>query len=420
VTLPLAYLAAAAAAFVIALTGLPWLAPELAGHYYHPRVLALTHTVTLGWITMSILGASYQLIPVVLERSLWSEGLARWQLGVLLVGVTGMVVHFWIGTWAGLACAAALVGLGVSMHLINVAASLRRFERWTFTARLVALGQVGLALTVLFGTALAVNHVWPILPGELFPTLHAHVHLALAWWIAPMLMGVSARVFPMFLLSPEPRGWPGPLQLYGLLIGAPVLAMGLMAMPALIAPGALALATAAAGHVAWVIAMARGRKRPALDWGLRFILTAIGFLPLGTALGLALALDLASGPRIALAYTVLLLGGWVSLSIVGMMLKIVPFLVWYRVYSPLVGRRPVPVLAELGWPAAEGVAWALLTAGFLFLAGAAAAGNASWIAASGAALALGSLSFAAALGRVLSHLAAPAPVLATSAGTITR
>jgi hypothetical protein len=172
--------------------------------------------------------------------------------------------------------------------------------------------------------------------------------------------------------------------------------------------------------VAWVIVMARGRKRPSLDWGLRFILTAIGFLPLGTALGLALALDLVSGPRIALAYAILLLGGWVSLSIVGMMLKIVPFLVWYRVYSQLVGRRPVPVLAELGWPAAEGLAWALLTAGFLSLTGAMAAGNASWIAASGAMLALGSLSFAAALGRVLSHLAVPAPVLATSAGTITR
>ncbi len=419
-TLPLTYLVSAATAFVVALTALPWLAPELAGHYYHPRVLALTHTVTLGWITMSILGASYQLIPVVLELPLWSERLARWQLGVLLVGVTGMVAHFWIGSWAGLACAAALMGLAVSMHFINVAASLRRVDRWTFTACLVALGQVGLAITVLFGTALAMNHVWPFLPGELFPTLHAHVHLALAWWIAPMLIGVSARVFPMFLLSPEPQGWPGPVQLYGLLLGAPVLVVGLVAAPALVAPGALALAAAAAGHVVWVIAMARGRRRAGLDWGLRFILTASGFLPLGTALGLALALDLMSGPRIALAYAVLLLGGWVSLSIVGMMLKIVPFLVWYRVYSPLVGRRPVPVLAELGWPAAEGMAWALLTAGFLSLAGAAAAENASWIAASGAILALGSLSFAATLGRVLSHLTAPAPGLAPSAGAITR
>ena len=90
-TLPLSYLGAAAVAFVVAAVALPWLASELSGHYYQPRVLALTHTVTLGWITMSILGASYQLIPMVLERPLWSERLARWQLGVLLVGLAGMI-----------------------------------------------------------------------------------------------------------------------------------------------------------------------------------------------------------------------------------------------------------------------------------------------------------------------------------------
>jgi hypothetical protein len=402
--LPLSYLGAAAAAFVAATAALPWLAPELSGHYYHPRVLALTHTVTLGWITMSILGASYLLLPMALERPLWSERLARWQLGVLLVGVTGIIAHFWIGTWPALAGAAALVGLGAGMHVVNVAVSLRGFDRWTFTARLVVLGHVGLTLTVLFGLALALNHLWPFLPGALFPTLHAHVHLALAWWIAPMLMGVSARVYPMFLLAPEPRGWPGGMQLWGLAVGAPVLVTGLMGAPGLVAPGALGLAAAAAGHVVWVISMARGRKRPGLDWGLRFVLTAAGFLPLGAALGLALAFDLLSGPRVTLAYAVLLLGGWASLSVVGMMLKIVPFLIWYRVYSPHVGRAQVPTLASLGWPAAEALAWALLTGGILCLAAAAAAGSATFISASGAVLALGALAFAASLGRVLLHL----------------
>ncbi len=263
--LPLSYLGAAAAAWLAAMAALPWLAPELSGHYYHPRVLALTHTVTLGWITMSILGASYQLIPIVLERPLWSERLARWQLGVLLIGVSGMIAHFWIGTWPALAGAAALVGLGAGMHVVNVALSLRDFGRWTFTARLVVLGHVGLSLTIFFGFALALNHLWPFLPGEFFPTLHAHVHLALAWWIAPMLMGVSARVYPMFLLAPEPRGWPGRIQLWGLAVGAPVLVTGLLAARGLIAPGAAALAAAAAGHVVWVVSMARGRKRPRLD-----------------------------------------------------------------------------------------------------------------------------------------------------------
>lgn len=418
--LPLAYLGAAAVAFVAAMVALPWLAPELSGHYYHPRVLALTHAVTLGWITMSILGASYQLIPIVLGRPLWSERLARWQLGVLLIGVTGMIAHFWIGTWPALAGAAALAGLGAGMHVVNVVLSLRGFDRWSFTARLVVLGHVGLALTVVFGFVLALNHLRPLLPGAFFPTLHAHVHLALAWWIAPMLMGVSARVYPMFLLAPEPRGWPGGWQLWGLAVGAPVLMTGLMAAPELIAPGAAALAAAVAGHVAWVISMARGRKRPGLDWGLRFALTAAGFLPLGTVLGLALAFDLLSGPRVALAYAVLVLGGWASLSVVGMMLKIVPFLVWYRVYSPQVGRAPVPTLAALGWPAAEAVAWALLTAGILGLALAAALGRVGFIALSAAVLAAGALAFAASLGHALLHLVGPASCRATKAEALAR
>src|SRR5262249_23677829 len=59
--IPLGYLTCAAAAFLAAAAGIVWLAPDLAGHYYHPRVLALTHTVTLGWITIAIMGASYQL-----------------------------------------------------------------------------------------------------------------------------------------------------------------------------------------------------------------------------------------------------------------------------------------------------------------------------------------------------------------------
>jgi cbb3-type cytochrome oxidase subunit 1 len=85
---PLTYLVCAAVAFLAAAQGVAWLAPEPAGHYYHPRVLALTHTVTLGWVTLAIMGASYQLIPIVLEREIWSERLARWQLAVLVVAVT--------------------------------------------------------------------------------------------------------------------------------------------------------------------------------------------------------------------------------------------------------------------------------------------------------------------------------------------
>ena len=405
---PLAYLVCAAVAFLAAALGVAWLGPELAGHYYHPRLLALTHTVTLGWVTLAIMGASYQLIPIVLERPIWSERLARWQLAVLAVAVTGMVAHFYLGTWPGLAAAAGLLAVGIALHLGNVGMSLRGFTRWTFTARLVVLAYGGLALTTLFGLALAGNRVWPFLPGELFPTLHAHVQLALLGWVAPMILAVAARVYPMFFLAPAPRRWHSALQFWGLAAGVPAVVLGLLGVPGLLVAGTLAVAAAAGAHGAWMSEMASRRRRPGLDWGLRFVLTAAAFLLPAAVLGVALAANRLSGPRAAIAYAVVTLGGWVSLTIAGMMLKIVPFLVWYRAYSPRAGREPVPTLAQISWPRAEGLAYGLLTGGVALLAVSVLSGEAAWIRAAGAVLALGALAFAAALGRVLGCLHAGA------------
>jgi len=417
VTLPLAYLAMAATAFVLAALALPGLGVALAGHYYHPRLLALTHVVTLGWITLAIMGASYQLIPVVIERPLFSERLARWQLPGLAAGILGMVSHFWIGRWDGLTWAAALVGAGVLTHVINVALSVRRLARWSFTARGVALALGGLVLTVAFGVTLAITHGSRVFPGGLLGAVHAHFHLALLGWIAPMIVAVAARVYPMFLLAPEPGGWGASIQLGGLGLGVPAVTAGLaLGQPALVVPGAVAVVVALGVHVRWVSGFARRRKRPTLDWGLRFVLTGTACLVLSGVLGLALALGVGSGPRAALAYAVLALGGWVSLTIVGMMLKIVPFLAWYRVYAPRAGREPVPTLAQLSWPAAERLAYGLLTVGTLALAATVAAGEPAAIAVAGTIVCIGALVFAAALGRTLWHLrlcgaGRPAPAL---------
>jgi hypothetical protein len=401
---PLGYLVCAAVAFLAATMGTVWLAPELAGHYYHPRLLALTHTVTLGWTTLAIMGASYQLIPIVLERPIWSERVARWQLAILTVAVTGMVVHFYLGTWPGLAAAAALLAVGIALHLLNVGLSLRGFTRWTLTARLVMLGYSGLALTTLFGVALAINHLRPFLPGDFFPILHAHVHLAVLGWIMPMIFGVAARIYPMFFLAPAPRRWSSLLQLWGLALGVPSVVAGLLGAHGLLGFGAPTVAAAVLGHVAWMLGMVRVRRRPGLDWGLRFTLTATVFLLPATLLGVALAAERLSGPRAALAYAVTGLGGWISLTIVGMMLKIVPFLVWYRTYAPRAGREPVPTVAQLSSPRLEGLAYVLMTSGVLLLAAAVSIGDVAWIRTAAAGLALGTLVFALALAHILAHL----------------
>jgi hypothetical protein len=416
--LPLAYLATAALAFELATASVPWLAFELAGHYYQPRLLALAHVVTLGWITLTIMGASYQLVPIVLGRPVWSERLARWQLPLTAVGIAGMVGHFFLGSWPGLLWAAGLVALGVGAHLVNIALTVGGLRQWTFTARLVVLAHVGLGSTTAVGVLLAADKLAHVLTVDLFARLHAHVHLALLGWVLPMIVGVAARVYPMFLLAREPAGWPARAQLWGLALGVPATVIGIVASRGLLAVGALAITVALLGHLVWVTGMVRGRHRPALDWGLRFVLAGAVALVPSAALGLALAFGRLAGPRVALAYATLALGGWASLTIAGMLLKIVPFLVWLRAYAARAGREPVPGLPALGWPAAERVAWVLLTTGIPALAGALWFGEPAWIRAAGLLVAAGALAFGAALGHVFQHLrpCAQRPVVAAVAG----
>src|SRR5262245_26157621 len=392
VDVPLRYLLAAVIAFVLAAPGVVWFAPELTGHYYHPRIVALAHTVTLGWITLAIMGASYQLIPIVLGRPVWSLRAARWQFWLVAVAITGMIAHFYIATWLGLVMAAAMLACGVALHLVNVALTFRGADRSRFTARLIALAYTGLALTVAFGLLLGVDHLHKILPGGFFSNLHAHVHLALLGWVMPIVLGVSARVYPMFLLAPPPPRWSEQTQFLALAVGVPTLVVGLLLdRPAGVIGGALLVSVAAAAHLAWIASMIKHRRRPHLDWGLCLVLAGAAFIVPGLILGWGLALGLIAGPRFALAYAVVILGRWISLTIAGMMLKIVPFLVWYRVYGPHVGKARIPALPDLSWPHAEGAACVLLATGFIALAAAMSSGNAEAIRAAGVIVTLGGL-----------------------------
>jgi hypothetical protein len=402
--LPLAYLLAAAISFIAAAAAMPWLAPRLAGHYYQPGLVAVTHAITLGWITLAIMGASYQLVPIILECAIRSERLGWIQLALGVAGVVGMVAHFWTAERSGLLCAAGVMAAAIVAHLVNMTLSLRRLVRWTFTARLMVVGLAGLAATTLFGVVLAADRLWPFLPTPFFSTLHAHVHLALLGWVAPVIVGVSTRVYPMFLLATPPDGRLGSVQVLGLVVGVPVLVLGLLGATPLIVPGAGLVVAALASHVAWLAVIVRGRRRPALDWGLRMVIAGAAMLPLVVVLGLGLAVDVLSGPRVALAYAVLALAGWVTPTIAGMMLKIVPFLVWYRAYGGSVGRGPVPTLGDLSWPAAEGMACIGLTAGAVALSITVALGDAALIRVAAALWALGAAAFGAAISRVLLHL----------------
>jgi hypothetical protein len=71
--------------------------PDLpGGFFHHPRMIAVVHLVTLGWISGSILGAFYIVGPLALRLLLSPGTRDRVVFASFAIGVLGMVAHFWM------------------------------------------------------------------------------------------------------------------------------------------------------------------------------------------------------------------------------------------------------------------------------------------------------------------------------------
>jgi hypothetical protein len=341
----------AQAAFLLSVTWAIFYAEDLADHYYLSHTFALTHAITLGWISMTVMGAAYQLVPVAFEARLYSERIARWQYWPMLIGVVGMVAHFWTGQFAGMAWAAVLVLVAALLFAWNLGATLWRLPRWGIVARHVAASLIFFAGTAVVGTLVAIDKVVGFWRGTPLNIVHAHFHLAALGWVTMMIFGVAYRLIPMFSLAADPDERIPTWQFWTFTAGVAGLYPTVLVGSRLQIAFAALVAVGIGLFVHQVYRIARGRKKPVLDWGVRTALTALAYLVLLVPFGLAFAAGLIPedefGSRLAFAYGFVALFGWASLTIIGMMHKILPFLVWFHRYSDVVGQEPVPALHQL-------------------------------------------------------------------------
>lgn len=379
--LPGEHFAAALVFWVLGAAGLVWVAPSVvAGAFPLPRVVAVAHLFTLGWITTTIQGALYQFLPVALGTPIRSERVAHASFGLYVPGLALFVAGLLAGSHALLLPGAALFGTGLLLFTGNLAATLRRAAQRNLTWWALAGAACALLATVVLGASLAGNPRWGYLGGDRFTALGVHLHVAVAGWVLLVMVGVAHRLLPMFLLSHGAPEVPGRVAAALLALGvAELLALHHRLTPAVRWSVAALLGGGLAAFLLQAALFFRHRRKPALDPGLRLAAVALVFL--GAALALApffLVRGLES-PRLATAYVLVLVLGGPGLFVAGHYYKILPFLVWLHRFGPLVGRRPVPRVADLYSARGGTVAMALLGSGTAALVAATLAG-AAWAA----------------------------------------
>ncbi|MCA0418334.1 MAG: hypothetical protein LCH80_06385 [Proteobacteria bacterium] len=377
----LAFLLAAEA---LAVAGIGYPAAGLA----EPATLVFVHLVAIGWLSLAMAGALLQFVPVLVSRPLAFPRLALPALFALAVGLILLCTGF--ATLAGwidapldlLPLGAAFLLAGFSLLSLMLVATLLSARPVTLFARFVLIGLVCLAATVLSGTAfttlLSGRGDWLGTVTLLPDGLPFHALLGLGGWLGLIAVGVSYRLFVMFMMAPEPpahRVRPV-LLLAGLglaLAFAGLMApfVGIEAGTGWIAATLVVLIMAGLFYGRDILALYRARRRKALEINMLASIPAFAALGLGLALlPVAIVAHAGDGPIVALVF--LIAFGWLGGLTLAQLVKIVSFVTWLETYAPRLGRGPAPRVGDLvamprtGW-------WFLLYYGGVVLGAAALA-----------------------------------------------
>ncbi len=385
----------------------PFALPLLANGYGGPHVLAFVHLNTLGVVATVIVGAGYQLVPVVLQSALASERLGRIAFWLHLCGLM-LFLPGLLRSWVpGIGIGATLLFTGLLLTVSVIVRTFLRTPHRDVVAWHLLVAQAGLVGGVFFGLLLALNEATGFLGARTPRLLAAHITLLFGGWIAVMLSGVAYRLVGMFTLSKEdlwtPAAWTGLALTAG---GAWWLALGFVlgADHRILLSGALALLLGQILFAIQLLRLYRVRRRRGADVHIPFALvaTACGLTSAGL-LSAGFLSGTGPGSPLWIAVVWLALAGLAETAIQGFLYKIATFLVWLRRYAPLAGRWKVPKLEDLYDIRLARLGWGFWTTGLLLEVSGILTSSASLCRIGGLAAGLGLTLFLFNLARIVGH-----------------
>jgi hypothetical protein len=344
---PLLYLGTAHVSLALACLLAALWPRAVAGFFYHSWMVGLVHLVTLGWITFSILGAIYIVGPAALQMPMPARRADYIAYGLAVVGLSGMVSHFWIQRFDGMAWSAATVAIGVSYVVSRTAHDIRTAGVPTPVKLHITFACINFVIAASMGLLLGFDKAYHFLPGYVLSNVYAHAHLAALGWATMMVVGVGYRMLPMALPSRMPAGRSTFVSAVLLEAGVLGLFVSLLTRSAwtMLFGGLIVAGLAAfAGHVIWMLRSPAPKPpgAPRIDFGVLHAAGAGTSLLAAVASGIML-LVLPTSARtlpLAAAYGVFGLLGFLSQMVVAMEARLLPLASWYWAYAGSDFRTP--------------------------------------------------------------------------------
>ncbi len=374
--LPVLYFGTAHVALALAF-GIVALDPRgVSGFFYHARMLGIVHLITLGWITASILGSLYLVGPIALLVWIPATWLDYTAFALVAVGIVGMVAHFWVQEYGGMAWSAITIAAGIITVGVHVARRLRHGALPRAVSAHIMLAFFNILGAAILGVLIGFDKVYHFLPGFVLDNVFAHAHLAAIGWASMMVVGVAYRLLPMVLPAAMPKGprlWTSAVLLQAGVSGLFVTLLVNSRLAWMFALVVIAGFGAFVSQVVWMLRRPRprppGSRRP--DAAVLHAGASLVSLAIASVLGVWLAVAEPSSAtlRMTMAYGVFGLVGFLAQMVVGMEGRLLPLFASYWAYANVGYRGPVPSPYDMPWHGGQRIVFVLWLFGVPALAG---------------------------------------------------
>ncbi len=308
------------------------------------QTIGWVHLFLLGFVMMIIFGAMAQLVPVVIEVGHAAVDFFYIIWPLLTLGTLMMVTGFFMAP-ALLPYGGMLVLLSMVIFAADLFATLRKGERRSIVVSSIKASNIFLLLGILSGFIMALSF------GGVVDTnpetwLKTHVFAVFGGYVLLTIMGLSMILLPMFGLahgfSDIPMLWAYRLMLSGV----SMVAVGsLLLLDLLFYAGVLGVIGSIGSYAYQIYLIERKRARKENDIWVKSL--GVAFVSLAVALLLSVVYLFSGIERFMMSGGWFLMMGFVGFLITSHLYKIIPFLVWFERYAPLVGKQSVPMLHEM-------------------------------------------------------------------------
>ncbi|MBF8270447.1 MAG: hypothetical protein HW386_2156 [Gammaproteobacteria bacterium] len=320
-----------AAALILLFTG-----KDLFSSRWTPGMLAVTHCLTLGFFTSVMIGATQQILPVLIGSSISKPRfIATLIHGQWLPGVALLVISFLHFKPIIFIPAIILIAGAVTTYAGVILFSLYKGISANESAPGIRLAMIALFITMVMGILLVLGYAG-LIPLWRPALTNLHLSWGLFGWIGLLIMVVAWQVVPMFQIT---RAYPAWLRR----LTIPAVAVLLLLKSVLVWSDANAVINTARVLVDSAIAtvllcfalatlyLQHVTRRKIRDVHRDFWRLAIFNLLL--TLCFWISAGITGRPEFALLTGVMFLLGFAMAVVTGMLLKIVAFLIWLHLQA---------------------------------------------------------------------------------------